>query len=351
MSPELEHHFFAAADLDPAAQRAYLDEHCPDPALRRQVESLLAADAGASEKLSAAVAGLALQLSESTGAEAVPGQVGAYRIIRPAGHSATGTVFEAEAFAGTDRQRVALKLVPRALRHGPLAARFENERLILRRLDHPYVGRLLVESTAEDGTPFLVLELLSGPPIDRWCAERGAQVPEVLAVFLKVCEAVAHVHRQGVTHGNLAAANVLMTEAGDPKLTGFGCQRLADGIVPGYASPEVLNGGVADQACDIYGLGCLLYLLLTDRLPYGLNASALRSGLTPELDRVLRRCLRRNASQRYVSVAELVADLQPVLAGMKPPPPKGLPAWWKPAAAGAAGATLLCGLAWWWSAR
>ncbi len=339
MTPELERLFFETVDLEPEARRRYLDEHCRDPQLREQVERLLRSDRVAEQFLGAPVVKLANRM-ESTAA--APGaatilnrRVGPYRILREIGRGGMGAVYEAERLDGEVRLKVAIKFVPPKLRNTAVLEKFRQERQILASLDHPNIARLLDAGTAADGSPYVVMELVNGEPIDEWCRKRNATPREIVALFLPVCSAVSHAHLNLVVHRDLKPQNILVTPAGQPKLLDFGIAKLIDeehrnektavrALTPDYAAPEQLDNGAVTTATDVFGLGCVLYKLLTGAPPKRdlrspldstlPRASALKRELGGDLDHILARALHPRAEQRYATAGEFAAELKRYLA-------------------------------------
>lgn len=333
MRPELEQIFHAIADLDPEARRRWLDEHCPDAELRAEVEKLAEFDAGSEEFLLRPMRNLAAQIEPP--AAAAWERVGPWRLKRPIGRGGMGAVYEAERFDGEVWQRAAIKFVPLALRSQAVLESFRQERQILADLNHPNICRLIDAGTTADGSPYLVMELIEGVPIDQWCREHALDSRQIIALFLKVCAAVAHAHRHLVIHRDLKPSNILVTADGEPKLLDFGIAKLlgADGssgattlraMTPDYASPEQLEGRPMNTASDIFSLGCVLYTLLTGEPPRR-NLSQARSITLPrassrkpelrgDLDNILNKCLQPEPERRYASVEKLEDDLRNYLA-------------------------------------
>ncbi len=333
MSPELERLFHEIADLAPEARRRWLEEHCPDPALRAEAEKLAEFDSGSEEFLSRPVQSLAAKVGPPVVAPRE--QVGPWRLARPIGRGGMGTVYEAERLDGEVLQRAAIKFVPLALRSPAVLESFRQERQILADLNHPNICRLLDAGTTADGSPYLVMELIEGVPIDVWCREHDLPSRQIVELFLKVCAAVSHAHRHLVIHRDLKPSNILVTADGEPKLLDFGIAKLlgADGrsgattlqaMTPDYASPEQLEGKPMNTASDIFSLGCVLYALLTGEPPRrGLaearsitlpRASSRRPELRGDLDNILNKCLQPEPDRRYASVERLEEDLRNFLA-------------------------------------
>ena len=163
------------------------------------------------------------------------------------------------------------------------------------------------------------MELIEGVPIDRYCSESGSGMREVLKLFLDVCAAVSHAHRNLVVHRDLKPGNVLVTRDGTPKVLDFGVVKLlapdASDVTthPGwiapltlrYASPEQWIGGPISTASDVYSLGVLLSELLESD-----------DGKRPrDLDLILRQATRPEPERRYPSVEAFADDLERFLAG------------------------------------
>jgi serine/threonine protein kinase/tetratricopeptide (TPR) repeat protein len=289
-------------------------------------------------------------LGFSPAAALVPGQrIGAYEVVEMIGRGGMGNVYRARRVDGQYDHQVALKLIrPEAIDH---VERFQAERQILARLDHPGITRIL-DGGLLDGQPYMVMELVEGASITTWCRDREAGLEERLTLFLAVCEAVAYAHRNLVVHRDLKPGNVLVTSDGQVKLLDFGiAKRLLTGVdgaladatrltplTPGYAAPEQLLGGSISTATDSYALGMLLFELLAGEPPWRLEALPLaralhtvlhetaptlshfaaRLGATPpvtakalagDLDAIVAKALRKEPTHRYQTVEALMQDL------------------------------------------
>ncbi len=331
MSPQLEELFHQVTDLDPQARCAYLDAHCTDPALRTQIEKLLEFDRGAEDFLAAPLQKIAAQIERETPPTQAE-RIGPYRIVRCLGRGGMGAVYEGERQDGELTLRVAIKFVPIALRTALIVERFRQERQILANLDHPNISRVLDAGTTSDGSPYLVMELIDGKPIDVWCRERRLTVRQIVELFIRVCSAVQHAHQNLVIHRDLKPGNILVTAQGEPKLLDFGIAKLMDeahrneettvrALTPDYASPEQIAGRAMTTATDVYGLGCVLYALLAGepprRDPDGQRApcaSTRNPELAGDVDSILDHALDPDPECRYRTVQELAEDLRRFLA-------------------------------------
>lgn len=294
MSParfrQIEVVFEAALDLPPAQRLPWLQQHHgEDPELCREVADMLAADA-ASSQIGDSVRQAVL---DSTLDEPVPEKIGAYRVLGEIGRGGLATVLLAERDDDAYRLQVAIKLVRRGLDTADLLRRLRQERQILARLDHPHIARLLDGGSTEDGRPYVVMELIEGLPIDRYCREHQLDLRARLELFVAVGKAVAYSHRNLIIHRDIKPANILVTPQGEPKLLDFGIAKLlrpeehdprnaahtSPGLrllTPEYASPEQIEGRTLTTATDVYSLGLLLYELLTGQRPYRNEQGAAR---------------------------------------------------------------------------
>ena len=313
-----------AIDAAPAADRSkLLDRLCEgDPELRREVEPFLSG-ATAGTFLHGVIGEQAARLSETAATAARQERFGHYQLVRRIGQGGMGAVFEAVR-VDDFHKKVALKIIRQGLDSDFARTRFLQERQMLASLEHPYIARLLDGGETDDGSPYLVLEFVDGEPITQYCSNLGRTAR--LRLFLKVCEAVEHAHRNLVVHRDLKPANILVTASGEPKLLDFGIAKLLDSgspqtqtgfaaLTPDYASPEQVRGQPITTASDVYSLGVILYQLLTDRKPYKLDtATALEMdrvvcmqppappGLGDDLDHILLLALRKEPERRYGSV-------------------------------------------------
>ena len=362
--------FDAAAETAPPERAALLDREArapdgtPDPTLRAEVERLLALDGGDGADLPVYDVGLALP---------PPERAGPWRLVERVGEGGMGEVWRAERADGAYDAEAAVKLVRPGLAPD-LVARFRAERHVLARLDHPAIARLLDGGTASDGRPYLALGFVHGEPITDHCDRRRLSVDERLALFCEVCRAVAYAHRMLVVHRDLKPSNVLVEEApgggaARVKLLDFGIAKLLDEgapftapvtteghrvMTPQYAAPEQVRGEPATTATDVYGLGVLLYELLTGRRPYAADAptraaveravleaspadpsaaaaeagaegradaratdpARLRRRLRGDLDRIVLKALRKEPERRYDGPAALARDVERHLGGL-----------------------------------
>ena len=304
--------FDQALDLPPEERSAFLNAACDgDAVLRQTVETLLfhaEADEvragfpeGFLEKKPLGLDGLLRQVAEGLEEELedpLKGQrIGPYRITDEVGRGGMGVVYRAERIEGPFSQQVAIKVLPRGRDTAALLRRFEQEQRVLALLDHPHIARLLDGGLTEGGRPYFVMEYVDGEPLDAYCDRHRLSIGKRLRLFLAVCEAVQYAHQNLVVHRDLKPSNILVAapteEGGQPalasrglqvKLLDFGIAKLLSGegasgpgeiltrtgerlLTPEYAAPEQIRGEAVTTATDVYGLGVLLYELLTGQRP------------------------------------------------------------------------------------
>ena len=352
--PDVERALDELLDLPKEARSGRVAAHAADdPALAREIESLLPflEPSGPLEDGLEKGADRLLRGVEDEWVKARTEQhrdLGPYRLGELIAVGGMGRVYRARRVDGLFDREVAVKLLRWELSSDSLAERFDAERRILARLDHPAIARLLDGGVTDDHVPYLVMGLIEGMPIDRYCAERDIDPVGIVRLLLPVVEAIAYAHRLLIVHRDLKPANVLVDEAGSARLVDFGIAKLldsslADGLThdgatpytPAYASPEQLAGEPVDTTTDVYSLGCLLYQLLTGRPPFSPVATGMadprlegrvpappssvvkarRTALWRDLDAIVLNALHPDRGRRYSGAVALLDDLRALLEG------------------------------------
>jgi serine/threonine-protein kinase len=157
--------------------------------------------------------------------------VGPYKLLDKIGEGGMGRVYRAVRADAAFDKTVAVKLI--GFRHGSLGAEnaFRKERRILAGLNHPNIAALYDAGTTPDGLLYLVMEFVSGEPIDIYCRKRNLDLNARLGLFIQVCSAVQFAHSQLVVHRDLKPQNILVTSGGQVKLLDFGIAKLLTGSV------------------------------------------------------------------------------------------------------------------------
>ena len=282
-------------------------------------------------------------------------RIGAYVIIREIGQGGMGTVYLAARADGYFEKQVAIKLLKRGVANEEVLRRFRSEREVLARLDHPNIARLIDAGTTDDGLPYFVMEYIDGIPITRFLDEKQEGLAARLNLFLKIGAAVEAAHRNSVIHRDLKPNNILVSREGEPKLLDFGIAKVVgnntnpveittlgqERLTPISASPEQAKGEPVTISSDIYGLGVVLYEMLTGVRPHRfLTSDPSREELVEvvckqlptlpslvvkdrerqrqlrgDLDAILLRALQKDPTLRYPSVAEFAEDIRRHLVG------------------------------------
>jgi tetratricopeptide (TPR) repeat protein len=328
--------------LPPLEQSRRLDALAAnDPATAGQLRALLDARDAASH--ADFLGGVAHQpLTSQT--EAAGEVLGSWTLVDLIGQGGMGSVWRALRSDGRFEGEAAIKLLRAGLVDGIAQERFRREGALLAKLNHPGIAKLLDAGITARSQPYLVLELVRGQRIDRWSDEHALGIRERIILFVQVLDAVAAAHSQLVIHRDLKPSNILIDESGRVKLLDFGIAQLIGNesgpgltregtlaLTPEYAAPEQFNGGSLGMATDVYGLGIVLYQLLTGTHPTGLSGAALfeyvraasegtylppseraltnRGELRGDLDNILAKALRPVATERYTTVASFADDL------------------------------------------
>lgn len=215
--------------------------------------------------------------------------------------------------------------------------RFLLEARAAGRLSHS--GMVTIFDAGEDPathTPFIVMEFVRGQPLSRVLRDAAGKLDldTALRYALEIAEALAYAHSQGVVHGDIKPANILITGDGHPKIADFGVARLSHGLTkpngkifgsPAYMAPEQLSGGPADARSDLFSLGVMLYSMLTGFRPFQGNSaetvcfkvmnfepvpvSSFHAELQPELDRIVSLAIAKEPRNRYQNGSEMAQDI------------------------------------------
>ncbi len=288
---------------------------------------------------------------DSLGDIASPGDVvaGKYRIERVLGQGGMGVVVEA--FHLQFEERVAMKfLLPQMGANAEAVARFEREARAAFKIKSEHVARVIDVGKLDGGAPFLVMEFLEGVDLAEVLA-KDRQLPVATAVeyILQVCEAVAEAHAIDIVHRDLKPENLFLTRRSDGspciKVLDFGLSKVTKSDArdrmltasaqamgtPQYMSPEQwLSARDVGPGSDIWALGIILYELVTGVQPFNKEqlpqlCTMVLSGQpdpmtkwrpeTPaELEKIILKCLRKDANERFSNVGELAVKLQPFSA-------------------------------------
>jgi len=332
--------FTEALKLSVGERAGYLERACAsDAELRKRVEALLEGHVNVGDFLEHSPHETSGQLKPTASVGEKPGDlVGRYKLLQQIGEGGCGVVFMAEQQEPV-RRRVALKIIKPGMDTKNVIARFEAERQALALMDHPSIAKIFDAGATESGRPYFVMELVRGTKITEYCDQHALSTKERLEIFVQVCHAIQHAHQKGIIHRDIKPSNILVTSNLEgailPVVIDFGIakattnQRLTDKTLftafemligtPAYMSPEqaVLTSVDVDTRTDIYGLGVLLYELLTGSTPFD-SGELLKSGLD-EIRRIIREQEPARPSTRLSKMTR--ADLTTVAQHRKSEPP------------------------------
>ncbi|WP_165251602.1 WD40 repeat domain-containing serine/threonine protein kinase [Paludisphaera soli] len=303
----------------------------PDPHRRRSIQALLSTEM--------------VTLSESTltkeARAAIPvaprGRVGRYHILEEVGRGGMGVVYKARQLS--PRRIVAIKMIL-AGDHANARerARLRTEAEAAAKLTHPNIVQI-IEADYHEGLPFLAMEFVDGGNLARMLRAMPQPIRWSARMIETLARAIHEAHESDIVHRDLNPSNILMTQDGVPKIGDFGLAKFLmtdEGTsqsgrllgTPSYMAPEQLGDGGrgVSRRTDVYGLGAILYEMLTGSPPFrGLTPmetlcqvaegdvvppSRLRHGLPQDLETICLKCLDRNPSARYVDARELADDLR-----------------------------------------
>lgn len=283
-------------------------------------------------------------------------RLGPWKIIREIGKGGMSTVFLAERADGSFTRQVAIKFLHGLAPGKEMHSRMKSEQKILASLNHKNICTLMDVGFHQNGRPYFIMEYIDGVPIDKWCSSHKLSIHERLYLFIQVCEAVSYAHQRLIVHRDIKPSNILVDKDGHVKLLDFGIAKIIRKVpdlsntatdiylmTPEYASPEQIHHQSITTATDIYALGQLLYLLLTDNLPFDfekkspfeisriiteteptkpsetvlispvslgeLSDKQAAKQLRGDLDNIIIKTLQKNPQRRYQSAEHLKTDI------------------------------------------
>ncbi|MGA7961971.1 MAG: protein kinase [Candidatus Acidiferrales bacterium] len=345
---EIKNLLAEALERTPEQRSAYLDQACPEPGKRREVESLLLADKQVQQSF---LSGPAL----ASGEELAAGRaLGVYEIVARIGAGGMGDVYKAR---DTKLGRsVAIKVLRLEFDHDPeRLSRFQREARLLASLNHPNIATIYgLEQSGE--LQYLVMELVPGKTLAERLKSGALEIAEALPIAQQICAALESAHEQGIIHRDLKPANVEVMPDGRVKVLDFGLAKALAGELdadtqrslakaagseagtilgtPAYMSPEQVRGKSVDKRADIWAFGCVLCEMLSGHRTFDGESisevlaavltkepdwASLPQTTPPAIQRLLRRCLMKDPKQRLRDIGDARITIEEVQSGAEAP--------------------------------
>ena len=346
---DLDRLFHSALERPPEERAGFLAEACgTDEVMRRKVEALVAAHEQSGEFLDAP----AFEVASSKLTLEQPGSLvnrilGHYKILGTLGAGGMGQVYLAQ--DTRLGRKIALKLLPPEFTiDAKRVQRFEQEARAASALSHPNVCVIHEIGDTEDGRRFITMEYIEGTTLRQQLAQKGLKLMEALDVAAQVASGLAVAHAAGIVHRDIKPENVMLRHDGLVKVLDFGLAKLTQqtmetdtealmrsmvetgsGMIMGtvaYMSPEQARGLAVDSRTDIWSLGVLLYEMVAGRAPFvGATPSDMLVSILErdppiisrdtlevpaELERIVRKALRKDREERYQVMKDLALDLK-----------------------------------------
>jgi serine/threonine-protein kinase len=266
---------------------------------------------------------------DDTAADKSAPPFGRYLLRERIAQGGMGEVFVAVAVGadGFEKQVVVKRLLPKFASRPEVARLLSGEAKLMTRLVHPNIVQVIDFGLGPNDDYFLVMELVSGTDLGRFCkayAERGRTVPASLALFViaQVLRGLAHAHGTAsadgkrLVHRDISPGNVLVSKFGEVKVADFGVALVASSTEdgshdswfvgkPAYMAPEQVERGPVDERADIFGVGAVFFEVLTGTSNRQDAKDALQRVVSPELAAVILRALAPRREDRYANAREM----------------------------------------------
>jgi eukaryotic-like serine/threonine-protein kinase len=324
-----------ALERTPEQRSVYLDRSCSDASLRREVESLIAAHEQGDGSF------MELAVVESNEALKPGAKLGPYEVLARIGAGGMGVVYRAR--DGRLERDVAIKVLPLGMLADDAARkRFRKEALALAKLNHPNIAAVY-DVGEQEGTDYLVMECVPGKSLAEESGPISQREKDAVALGTQIAAALEDAHEQGIVHRDLKPGNIMVTPKRQVKVLDFGLAKILRvegdsyatesfgqtdnlaGTLP-YMAPEQLRGEPADARTDVHALGAVLFEIVTGQRPYQEDSTpqltdailhrqpvtprALNARVSPEMERIILKCLEKERENRYQSAKEIGVDLR-----------------------------------------
>ena len=339
--------YHQALSKPPAERANFLKSACGgDEELCREVGVLLAYQEKAGKFMDAPAMDVAARmLARSKDRKLAGSQLGPYEILSLLGAGGMGEVYLAR--DSRLERTVAVKVLPAELiDNRERLKRFVQEAKAASSLNHPNIITIY-DIGSEGGIDFVVMEHVAGKTLDQWIPRKGMRLNETLKLAIQMADALAKAHSAGIVHRDLKPTNVMVTDNGLVKVLDFGLAKLTEvlgnvegvtrtlqslteeGMIVGtvsYMSPEKAEGKKVDARSDIFSFGAVLYEMVTGQKAFQGDSklstltavlkqepkpiSQLVPSVPRDLEKIIARCLRKDPSRRFQTMADLKVTLE-----------------------------------------
>src|SRR5512144_748147 len=262
-----------------------------------------------------------------------PEKIGRYEIKGELGRGGMATVYRA--YDPSFEREVAIKVLPRELMHDPqFRDRFRREIKLIASLEHPAIVPVY-DVGEEDGVPYFVMRYMPGGSLTQWIDKGKFSLEDAARIIERLSSALAYAHKNGLVHRDLKPDNILFDNNGDPFISDFGVAKITDsstnmtgsGIIgtPAYMSPEQAQGEKVDNRSDIYGLGVIIFQMLSGQQPYNATTPMgvavkhiadpvpeilkVDPSLPASTDVIIKTAMAKNREERYASATDVAHAL------------------------------------------
>jgi serine/threonine-protein kinase len=266
-----------------------------------------------------------------------PDKVGRYKIKSELGRGGMATVYRA--FDPISNREVAIKVLPRELLNNLVTrARFKRELKLVASLEHPAIVPVYDVGGEDDHQPYFVMRYMSGGSLSEMIKKGKFSLRDAALIVERLASALDHAHSKGIIHRDIKPDNVLFDSSNNPYLSDFGIAKVTESLIsatgqevlgtPAYLSPEQALGETVDRRSDVYGLGAMLYEMLTGERPFGKdtviglalqhvndpvpNILKIRPDLPGEVDVIIKTAMAKNREKRYATALDLARELNKV---------------------------------------
>ncbi|WP_160063436.1 serine/threonine-protein kinase [Psychromonas sp. L1A2] len=310
-----------AMQLTPRHRETFVKSQCNDKKILKQVLALISADQNEftlSDHIAKEINSFSTQNLVKVG-----NIVSVYELTQHLGQGGMGTVFKAVRIDGRFEQTVAIKVISSALYPFFNSNKLINEANFMAKLNHPNICSVYDAGITEDGLHYIVMEYLDGQEISNYFKNKGFSLNEKLTSFATLCTSVNYAHQMQVVHGDLKPANIIINQDQQIKVLDFGISqvinnpntasqehnsKLLNGISKGFSSPELINGAPASVYSDVYALGQILSVLITQHI-------SSNTAYNKEINAIINKATASLTTERYASVSELKHDINLFLTG------------------------------------